>query len=155
MQDQSTPPRHIPLTQGLVTLVDAEDYEALAAYTWYASHMYAVRRIDGKQVRMHRILLNAPGGMDVDHINGDKLDNRRENLRLATRAQNTQNQGRRSTNKSGYKGVCRATNRKSWMATITVNRRQKLLGCFSTPEEAHAAYCTAAKELHGEFARVS
>lgn len=94
-----------------------------------------------------------PNGQ-VDHIDGDGLNNRIANLRLATKSQNAANARRPRTNKSGYKGVCLVTGRTDkWRATIKAGGRQVHLGHFSDPREAHAAYCEAARKLHGEFAR--
>jgi hypothetical protein len=92
-------------------------------------------------------------GLTVDHINGDKADNRICNLRLATDCQNSYYRPRKSNNNSGFKGVYRRENGK-YRATITVNKKRKNLGTFNTKEEAYAAYCEAARKLHGEFARL-
>ena len=89
---------------------------------------------------------------DIDHIDGDGLNNRLENLRQATRSENCWNRGAQSTNTSGYKGVCWHKNRNKWVASITADGRQKHLGYFKTPELAYAAYCDAAVILHGDFA---
>jgi hypothetical protein len=87
----------------------------------------------------------------IDHINGNRADNRIVNLRLATPAENSRNRRRHQNNISGFKGVIRQ--RAKWHAQIMVNGRWHRLGGFSTPEEAHAAYCEAAPKFHGEFAR--
>lgn len=92
---------------------------------------------------------------DVDHINRDKADNRIENLRLATRSQNNANSCRPRTNTSGFKGVSWSNAVGRWKAEIRARGKRYHLGYFDTPEEAHTAYCAAAKELHGEFARVA
>lgn len=147
--------REIPLTRSLVALVDDEDYESLSAYKWHARkdgyRFYAARSHGGSTILMHRVLLGAPAGMAADHLSGDGLDNRRANLRLATHAQNIHNRGANKNNTSGYKGV--SLNRGRWAAHINVNGKRKHLGSFSYPQEAHAAYCSAAEKLHGEFAR--
>jgi hypothetical protein len=93
-----------------------------------------------------------PPGGEVDHIDTDRSNNAWTNLRDSTRQQNSCNGPMRSTNTSGFKGVTRCGNR--WTAYITANYRRTHIGCFGTPEEAHAAYVEAAKRLHGEFARV-
>ncbi|HTF72617.1 MAG TPA: HNH endonuclease [Edaphobacter sp.] len=162
MQDESTSSRFISLTQGLVAIVDDEEFGALSAHKWCAfkvrrGGVYAVRYVDGGRHRvfMHRVVLNASYGMFVDHINGHGLDNRRENLRLATNAQNQRNRGAQKNNKSGLKGVYWHGGHKRWRATIYVNNIQKPLGSFNSAAEAHAAYCAAAKDLHGEFARTA
>lgn len=89
--------------------------------------------------------------MQVDHINGIRCDNRIVNLREATPGQNSHNSGKRVHNTSGFKGVKR--NGSKWSARIVLNYRVTWLGSFDTPEEAHAAYCAAAKQLHGDFAK--
>lgn len=155
--------REIPLSKGLVALVDDEDYDWLLAdgkwhVTGYTHRLYAARtRWVGKRSfgeRMHRLLL--PGTAYVDHINGNGLDNRRSNLRPASAAQNAQNRRRRSDNRSGYKGVGKSVvPRKPWIAAIGVNGTHCYLGVFATAEEAARAYDAAAVERFGEFARLN
>lgn len=94
-----------------------------------------------------------PEGMTIDHINGVKSDNRITNLRLATDCENSYYRPRKSNNASGCKGVYQRENGK-YRAAITVNKKKHNLGCFATKEEAYAAYCEAARRLHGEFARL-
>lgn len=89
----------------------------------------------------------------VDHINGVKNDNRIENLRLASRSENNTNSVPCKRNKSGLKGVCFDSNRGLWVASITKDKRQKMLGRYATKELAYAAYVAAANSLHGEFVR--
>jgi len=91
-----------------------------------------------------------PGAMQIDHIDGDKSNNRISNLRLATHEQNLYNQKVNSTNTSGYKGVVQYYSR--WRAYICINYKRINLGTFDTPEEAHKAYCEAADKHHGKFA---
>jgi hypothetical protein len=87
----------------------------------------------------------------VDHINHDTLDNRRENIRLATKSQNSANQRKHKDNRSGFKGV-RKSHDNGWSALVCINRKLIYVGTFSTPEDAHVAYMQAAKIYHGEFA---
>lgn len=154
----------IYLTQGKVALVDDEDFLRINQFKWHArwheqTQSYYAQRMTsrklGKQrsIQMHREVLGASVGVQVDHINCDTLDNRRSNLRLATNAQNVMNSGVRCDNKSGFKGVTKDRDR--WSARITLSGKTMRLGSFRTPEEAHAAYCAAAKALHGEFARTA
>lgn len=108
-------------------------------------------------VLLHRLIMDAPEGFVVDHINGNTLDNRRANLRICSQAQNLLNRKIHSNNRSGYKGVyydpeCRF---RPWRADIRANGKRVRLGFFKTPEEAHSAYVDASKRLHGEFARAS
>jgi hypothetical protein len=108
-----------------------------------------------KTIYLHRYLMDFPKGFEIDHINGNTLDNTRENLRICTHAENTTNRKKRSDNNSSYKGVSWNKNHKKWLSFITVNKKQKYLGYFDTPQEAYAVYCEAAKNLHGKFARLA
>lgn len=173
----SNPPRQlsftdgyqIPLTQGQVAVVDLEDAD-LAQFKWCVAKSkdirYAHRSLNrvGKQrrdIRMHRLILERVIGRELnadeypDHINGDGLDNRRSNLRVASRQQNARNRRLRADNRSGLKGVSFDKKTKRWKAQINNDRKQIVLGYFDAPEQAHAAYCEAAKKYHGEFARLS
>lgn len=100
---------------------------------------------------MHRLILPPPAGMQVDHINGNKLDNRRENLRLASNAENCRAARERKVYTNPYRGVSwKAANRK-WQAAVCSDGKRKYLGLFDTPEEARDARNRAAKLVHGEF----
>ena len=101
---------------------------------------------------LHRLIINSPLGLHTDHINGDRLDNRRANLRVCTHAENARNRGGDSRNKSGYKGVNSSKNGKRWMAYIRLAGKTTNLGTYDTKEEAARAYDEAALSLHGEFA---
>jgi len=133
-----------------IAIVDDEDYELVAAHRWRVNHNGYVVSCANEKVRMHRLILIDSEGSEIDHINGNKLDNRRENLRLATRHQNMRNRGPLSTNKTGYKGVSKF--RSGFRATISVNKKFKHIGVFSSPEDAAKAYDETAKILFGEFA---
>lgn len=89
----------------------------------------------------------------IDHANGDRSDNRIENLRMCSVSENRWNSKKRERNTSGYKGVTWDATRKKWVAQIMANRKNHHLGRFETPHEAHAAYVEASNRLHGEFAR--
>lgn len=150
------------LTRGAVAIVDDEDYEKLKAHKWSASATgYAVRgfRRNGKSilVKMHREILGEQcAGLEVDHINGNKLDNRRENLRIATRSQNASNRPKYYKDSSSkYKGVRKAKGRKKWTARICVNRKDIYLGQYETEEEAAMAYNKAAIQYHGQYAKLN
>lgn len=114
---------------------------------------YRVVFVNGKLYLAHRVAWAVVNGawpeIGIDHINGDKTDNRWGNLRLATKSQNGMNRPAQSNNTSGYKGVSR--NRKRWAASIHEDGLKRHLGTFDTPKEAHAAYCRAAVKLHGDF----
>ena len=156
----------IPLTHGQVALIDDEDYDLVSQYKWHAywdpstKSFYAktgIRKPDGKQtsLRMHRLIMKAKKGEQVDHINHDTLDNQKENLRLCTNSQNQHNRGRKSNNTSGCKGVDWYKASGKWRAQIALNGKVMHLGYFAIKQEAYEAYCKAALELHGEFSKVA
>lgn len=152
--------KEIQLSRGKVAIVDDEVYESLARHKWHCDSIgYAARKVwkgfKCETVRMHRALVDAPDGMVVDHINGNKLDNRRSNLRVCTRAQNLMNRGKQRNNTSGFKGVSYHKQCSKWMAFIKLNKRFINLGLFDTPEAAALAYNEAAKKYHGEFAKLN
>lgn len=152
----------IPLSRGMVSLIDVEDYEAVtAAGKWYANPscrtFYARRkRLVGKgkwiATTIHTLITGWPL---VDHRNGDGLDNRRANLRPATVTQNGMSRRRRIDNTTGYKGVIYRKDRSYWTAAVSVRGRSQHLGCFSTPADAARAYDVAARAAYGEFARLN
>lgn len=146
----------IPLSRGLHTIVDDEDYDFLNQWKWCVNNGYAVRTatVLGKRVRyyMHRELLELESGQVGDHINGKKLDNRRQNLRACTYSQNAQNRRKRTINASGVKGVTWNTTNKAWHARIRVSGRLIHLGIFNTIEAAAEKYNQAAIRYFGEYA---
>ena len=145
----------IPLTRGQNAIVDDEDHEWLSQWKWgVLDHRgYAVRKNSkGKATWMHRLIINAPNGMQVDHINGDTLDNRRANLRLVTSQQNRMNQRLRSDNKTGYKGVFIKKKTGKYTAKIQCGNVIRNLGCFTSAHDAARAYNKAARDLFGEYA---
>lgn len=157
--------KEIKLTRGMIALVDDEDYERLSQFSWQAmksKHGFYAKRSykengENKSMLMHREVLGLqPGdGIEADHGNLNKLDNRKRNLRTCNRVQNCCNAGKRSHNTSGYKGVqwvAHAPKDRKWKAQITYEKRVRNLGYFETPELAHEFYCLAADMLHGEFA---
>lgn len=155
----------IQLTKGYAAEVDPEDYAYLSQWKWqYGANGYAVRddylgKIDGRYahrtVLMHRVLLDAPNGMDVDHINRDKLDNRRSNLRIATRSQNRANVGKcKRLNSELPTGVTynpSLRSRQPYMARIGKGGKSYFLGNFYNVQEAADAYNAKKRELYGEF----
>jgi len=178
-KDNSTPiPSQLPLPiegvtitfslkQGYKCIVDATDAD-LTLLKWYPAikkdKVYVWRKTpivpmnEKKTIHLHRQIMERVLNREllrtelVDHWNNNPLDNRRCNLRLASKITNAQNSKLSSRNTSGYKGVYRSF--KKWAAEIKVNKQKIRLGRFDTPEEAYQAYCEAALKYHGEFARL-
>lgn len=147
--------KEIPLSKGKVAIVDDCDYEYLSRWRWYYSSGYAKRTVyKGKNVYMHRDLANTPDGMDTDHINHNKLDNRRENLRACTRTQNQRNISMIKSNKSGKKGVSWHSSAKKWEACIKFCGKKIYLGIYDDVEDASRAYNEKSVELFGEFSHI-
>lgn len=159
--------KKIPLTQGRCALVDDDDFDRVSKYRWHAwrvpsKNKYYARRSLGKgggkfpKQRMHRFIMEVTDPLtEVDHINGNGLDNRKENLRLSTKTQNQRNrQGPCKMNKSGYRGVGWSQLHGAWRARVTVNKRQIILGFFDSPIAAAKAFDAAAMKYYGEFAGV-
>lgn len=154
--------KKIPLTKGAFAVVDDDMFDSLSQHHWFlSSNGYAMRNCaigNGKYsaMCMHRQILNLEKGdkKDVDHINMDHLDNRKENLRICTRSENMRNRGKNKNNKSGYKGVSWFARDSKWVAGIKHNGKRKYLGLFDDPALAHEAYKKVALELHGEFAKM-
>jgi len=155
----------IELTRGYSTMIDDADFEMVSKSKWYyGGRGYAVRS-HGKghervTLMLHRLLLGLVPGDErqADHVNGDKLDNRRINLRVCTQAENLRNCGLRADNISGLKGVFFKKDKiykNPWVAQIRKGGKQHHIGVFATKEEAALAYDTAAKKLHGTFARLN
>jgi hypothetical protein len=124
------------------------------------SRGYAISWIDNVYYKTHRVIWVLvtgvdPATLDVDHKDGDRLNNAWHNLRLATRSQNLANQQTSSTNTSGFKGVTWQSSRQRWVAQIRHHGQLIHIGRYATPEEAHAAYMEAAHQLKGEFARAA
>lgn len=152
--------KQIPLTQGQTAIVDDDIYPFLCQFKWQAAlkkkrgYFYAIRtariapgRNGEIQERMHHYIVGRPmKGFVVDHINGNTIDNRRENLRIVTCKQNSQNQYRHRAGKQI--GVGYMPNIKRWRAYLRTGKKNVHLGCFKTQEEARAAYLGSIKLLH-------
>lgn len=154
---------YIPLTKGYEAIIDAADVSLVERWNWAArvkpNAVYAFRtsQRNGKKsdIKLHRFILSAPADLDVDHINGNGLDNRRENIRLATPSENMRNRGPNCRNTSGFKGVSFHKLTAKWESRIWSEGKQVVLGYFDTPELAHDAYVEAARRYHGAFAKAS
>ena len=131
---------------------DIEDYEKVKAYTWYQVAGYATAFGGRKTMPLHRLLMNNPKGLQVDHINLDRSNNRRSNLRLATTKENQRNRGISKNNTSGAKGVWLRYKYNDYRASIKVDGRSIHLGYYPTFIEALEAYDRAAIHYFGEFA---
>lgn len=152
--------KFIELNENQYALVDADDFEWLSQWNWFynPSNGYALRNgpVHGKsQTRMHREIFKAKPEERLDHINGDRLDNRKSNLRRCNAHQNAQNTARHSDGRSGYKGVSWHKKDRMWRARICVNYKSKFLGNFNCPKAAARCYDRAALSLFGEFARLN
>ncbi len=156
----------IPLTQGKFALVDAEDFAAVSLWSWCAikgrkgvswyAHANTEKAGGGRRyVKMHRYVLQPLAGLEIDHVDGDGLNNRRSNLRISTRQENSRNVPRHRDGSSRFKGVSWYRRDSCWRSCITVNDRQIHLGYFQDEAEAAAAYDAAAVRLFGEFARLN
>ena len=144
----------IPLTKGRFAVVEDADFARLSQLKWcYNSSGYAVHYEDRRTIFMHRLIMNAPPHLQVDHINQNRLDNRRENLRFATRSQNQANKGRQVNNTSGYKGVSFRAGK--WEARIRVAGGRLQLGRFDDPVTAALIYDAASRLFNVDFAGVN
>lgn len=157
----NTSVKHIKLSQSKNAIVDDSLFERLNRWKWYcSSYGYATKTIrltNGKQKRimMHRFILKAQHEEEVDHINGDRLDNRLCNLRIVTHSQNQRNKKKRSDNKSGFIGVSWDAREKKWRAQAMREGKQIHLGLFNTPSEAARCRDLFVLEHYGGYARLN
>lgn len=152
--------KEIQLNNGLVALVDDEDFEYLNQWKWRVSNGYAARDVwktpsKRTTIQMHRIIMNTPDGFETDHISGNRLDNQRSNLRICTHGQNMMNVKTPRHNTSGYKGVSWNKKKEKWYAQIRVHRKTIFIGYFDLLGDAAESYNIAAKKYHNEFARIN
>lgn len=143
------------LTQGKETCLDLADWGKVKTYKWCAVKskgdiFYARAFINGVRTKLHNFLI---GGSGIDHKDGDGLNNKRNNLRRSTQAENARNRATPSTNISGFKGVRFQKDAQIRVAYITANKKRIFLGVFEDREKAAIAYNDAALQYHGEFAR--
>jgi hypothetical protein len=148
--------RWIPLGDGRYAYVDAADYEWLRQWTWHAyPDGYAARNENGKKILMHRQIMQPPKGMVVDHIDANRANNCRFNLRVCTRQENMHNKRKHSGSSSQFKGVGYLKRRRKWYARIWCMGERIWLGYFTDEAEAARAYDRKAVELFGEYARLN
>jgi hypothetical protein len=157
--------RLLTLTNQRVAVIDAVDAERILALglSWYAFRVrrswYAAAEMGAtgnrRRVYLHRLIMDAPIGIEVDHRDGDGLNCRRSNLRLCSHAQNLANQRLSSANKSGYRGVSWDMRDRRWRVAIKKHQVVTTLGGFKDPISAALAYDKAAREMFGEFARLN
>ncbi len=150
--------KRIPLTKGKFAIVDDCDFKMVVEFKWYAASngRYAGRtiyRAGNYTLLMHRFLIGPIGKLEIDHINGNGLDNRRCNLRVCSHSQNQQNMKKHRDIKSGLKGAYQDRTNKRWRSIITCNGKRIHLGYFKTKQEAAKAYDKASIKFHKEFGR--
>jgi len=140
--------------EGLHSKVDGDVYFWAKNFCWFVTaNGYVATRTGARTITLHRILMDSPVGMDVDHVNGDKIDNRRENLRTVTRQQNVRNNGPRRNGQSRFKGVTFHKKSRKWAARIVLGGGANLhLGLFVSEEAAARAYDASASTHFGEHA---
>lgn len=148
------------MTKGLTTTVDDADAPRVLRHEWHASEsakgrVYARAWVDGRHVYLHRFVARAPRGLLVDHANADTLDNRRENLRLATPSQNGANTRTPERIVTRYRGVSWEARRGKWRARISIGGRDVYLGSFEHERDAAHAYDRTARSAFGVFARLN
>ena len=142
------------------TLVDDEDFNWLNQWKWRTEFARGKKYVcrskrEGFGTRMHRVILKAKKGEEIDHIDGDGLNNQKVNLRFCTHAENMRNRDLQKNNTSGYKGVSWSRKNKKWQAHIKYKGKQMGLGLFFCLIKAAAAYDEAAKKLYGKYARIN
>lgn len=156
--------KKIKLTQKKYALVDDEDFEWLNSFNWcyhkaktnggYAKRVIS-ERSKPKTIMMHRLINNTSHNMITDHIDGNKLNNQKYNLRTVTRTQNIYNRGSFKRSTSKYKGVCWFKRDNKWRTSITKDRKQYHLGLYTVEEDAALAYNKKAVEFQGEYAKLN
>lgn len=152
----------IELTQGLYSVIDKEDLKRISNHSWCIQKngkqgkIYAASRINKKLILLHRFILNITDRkVAVDHINGNTLDNRKENLRICSWSENLRNSNKHKDSKSLYKGIFYNKLNKNWRSRIFKDGKSYEIGSFKTDIEAAQAYDSKAIELFGKFAKLN
>ncbi len=150
--------KYIELTQGKRAIVDDEDFDYINQWKWCLSTRgYAERsfKLNGKSriIKMHRLIMNFP--KEIDHIDNNRLNNQKNNLRIVSRSQNRTNSGLRSDNVSGKKGVSLSKPSGKYVAQVQFNKGRAYLGSFENIHHAALAYDLWAKDIYGEFAKTN
>lgn len=153
---------YIFFNDGSNFVIDADDFETVSEFTWFKGKRgYPVAHTSRKSLEgyktftLHRLIFGFPSNYDIDHINGNKMDNRRDNLRGCNHQQNMFNQNKRSTNTSGFLGVSLMKNCGKFEAYIHPNGKKIQLGLFISAEEAAVARDKAAVQYFGSYARLN
>lgn len=139
---------YIELTQGKYAIVDESDYESISRFKWCFSHGYALRKNNGKTQYMHQLINNTPAGMVTDHINRDRLDNRRANLRSVTRSVNNSNRNPVSVNASGLKNIYWDKQTNKWRVKVGRGYKTVHLGRFTKLPDALSTLKNWEEQLH-------
>lgn len=165
--------RKLTTDNGYTFMIDDMDYLIVSKYHWIGwvsqkrlsdgslgvPHVYVYAHFyknnKDSQLLLHRLIMDAPSDRQVDHIDGNGLNNCKSNLRLCTLPQNLMNKCKKPTNTTGYKGVYRHKGTRKWRAQISTNNRAMHLGSFTTKEQAALAYNAAAFKYYGEFAKLN
>ena len=155
--------KEIQLTQGYIAQVDDEDFEYLSQFKWHAckngKNIYAERSYfkDGKSyhIFMHREIIKAGKGIEIDHAKGNGLNNQKSNLRECTHSQNLMNSSKYKNATSKFKGVYFDKKAKKWIARLSIDGKNKYLGCSLSEIEAAKMYDMKAKEIYGDYARLN
>lgn len=149
----------IKLTKGFYAKVDEADASLVAGYNWYAhksrSKWYAAANHHKNRIFMHRLIMRPDAEAEIDHRDGDGLNNQRTNLRLASHQENGFNRKISKNNTSGYIGVTWHNKLGKWRAQIRKDGKHNSLGCYLDPRDAASAYNKAARRLFGEFATIN
>lgn len=153
--------KKLKLSNGMYSLLDDQDYLWASEYRWMGRPYHSGWRVcreesrTGKTIYLHREITKAPTGLEVDHVDGNGLNNTRTNLRVCTHSENGKNRRVNQNSKSGYKGVVWREHAGKWQANITVDKKRIYLGYHDTPEQAAQAYDLASKQYHGDFAHLN